>query len=63
VTVNNFIATGGDSFTTLLGGTNLLGGAQDIDALVAYLAAYRAPAAAYDPADPLLKKPRIARLP
>jgi len=28
VTVNNFIATGGDGFTTLLGGTNLPGGAQ-----------------------------------
>jgi len=63
VTVNNFMATGGDNFTTLLGGTNVLGGAQDIDALVAYLAEYRAPAAAYNPNDPLLKKPRIVRLP
>lgn len=63
VTVNNFIATGGDGFTTLLGGANALGGAQDIDALVAYLASYKAPAAPYDPASPLLKKPRIVRLP
>ena len=63
VTVNNFMATGGDSFTTLLGGTNVLGGAQDIDALVAYLAGYRAPAAAYNPSDSLLKKPRIVQLP
>jgi 5'-nucleotidase len=38
VTVNNFLATGGDGFTALLGGTNVLGGAQDLDALVAYLA-------------------------
>jgi 5'-nucleotidase len=63
VTVNNFIATGGDNFTVLLGGTGVLGGAQDIDALVAYLAGYKAPAAPYDPASPTLGKPRIARLP
>jgi 5'-nucleotidase len=63
VTVNNFIATGGDGFTTLLGGANALGGAQDIDALVAYLAAYKAPAAPYDPAFAGLAKPRITRLP
>jgi 5'-nucleotidase len=63
ITVNNFIATGGDGFTTLLGGTNVLGGAQDIDALVAYMSGYKAPAAAYDPASPVLAKPRITRLP
>jgi 5'-nucleotidase len=34
----------------LTNGTNLLGGAQDIDALIAYLAAYKAPNAPYDPA-------------
>lgn len=63
VTVNNFMATGGDGFGVLLGGANQLGGAQDIDALVAYLGGYKAPAAAYDPASPLLAKPRIVRLP
>jgi 5'-nucleotidase len=63
VTVNNFMATGGDNFTVLLGGTNVLGGAQDIDALVAYLAGYKAPAAPYDPASTALGKPRITRLP
>lgn len=63
VTVNNFIATGGDGFTVLLEGANVLGGAQDIDALVAYMSGYKAPAAAYDPASALLKKPRIVRLP
>ena len=62
VTVNNFLATGGDGFTTLLGGANVLGGAQDIDALVAYLASFKAPAAAYNPADASLGKPRITRL-
>lgn len=50
VTVNNFMATGGDGYSTFLKGTNLLGGAQDIDALVAFLANYKAPAAAYNPA-------------
>lgn len=62
VTVNNFMATGGDGFTTLLNGRDVLGGAQDIDALVAYLAAYRAPAAPYNPADPALLKPRVMRV-
>ncbi len=63
VTVNNFIATGGDAFTVLLAGANPLGGAQDIDALVAYLAGYKAPAAPYSGAAPVLAKPRIQRLP
>jgi 5'-nucleotidase len=61
VTVNNFMATGGDGFTVFVGGQAQLGGAQDIDALVAYLAAFKAPAAAYNPADAALKKPRITR--
>jgi len=63
VTVNNFLATGGDGFTVLTGGLDVLGGAQDIDALVAYLAGYRAPAAAYNPTDAALAIPRITRLP
>jgi 5'-nucleotidase len=36
VTMNNFLATGGDSFSVFNEGTDSLGGAQDIDALVAY---------------------------
>ncbi|MBT9458064.1 MAG: bifunctional metallophosphatase/5'-nucleotidase [Burkholderiaceae bacterium] len=63
VTVNNFMATGGDGFTTLIGGTSQLGGAQDIDALIAYLAGYKAPALPYDPTQAALKKPRITTLP
>ena len=64
VTVNNFMATGGDGFTVLLGGTNVLGGAQDIDALTAYLSAgYKAPKVAYDPSLPALAIPRITQLP
>jgi 5'-nucleotidase len=50
VTVNNFMADGGDGYATLLAGTNRLGGAQDIDALVAYLGQFKAPLAPYDPA-------------
>ncbi|MFN0160445.1 MAG: bifunctional metallophosphatase/5'-nucleotidase [Burkholderiales bacterium] len=49
VTVNNFMATGGDGYSTFLNGTNLLGGAQDIDALVAHMAQYKAPQAPYAP--------------
>jgi 5'-nucleotidase len=64
VTVNNFLATGGDGFSVLLGGLNPLGGAQDIDALVAYLAGgYKAPSAPYDQTQPGLGVPRITRLP
>ncbi len=63
VTVNNFMATGGDGFTTLIGGVNTRGGAQDIDALVAYLTNYKAPAAAYDPTLPAMGIPRVTLLP
>ena len=62
VTVNNFMATGGDGFTTFLNGRDLLGGAQDIDALTAYLAGFKAPRPAYDPTAASLLKPRIARV-
>jgi 5'-nucleotidase len=34
VTVNSFLAEGGDGFTLLISGTNRLGGALDIDALI-----------------------------
>ncbi|MEL4180580.1 bifunctional metallophosphatase/5'-nucleotidase [Roseateles sp. PN1] len=63
VTVNNFMATGGDGFTTFIGGANVLGGAQDIDALVAYLSGYKAPAAPYNPSSAVFSKPRISQLP
>ncbi len=39
VTVNNFLAAGGDGFTTLTAGTNLLTGEIDLDAFIAYLGA------------------------
>lgn len=49
VTVNNFMADGGDGYTTFLSGTNRLGGAQDIDALASFLGNFRAPAAPFTP--------------
>jgi 5'-nucleotidase len=39
VTMNSFLATGGDGFTVFNEGTDALGGAQDIDALAEYLTA------------------------
>jgi 5'-nucleotidase len=39
VTMNNFLASGGDGFTVFNEGTDALGGAQDIDAWVAYFQA------------------------
>jgi 5'-nucleotidase len=62
VTVNNFLADGGDAFTTLKAGTDRLGGAQDIDALERYLAQFLAPNPPYDPLAANLGKPRIVRL-
>ncbi len=64
VTVNNFMATGGDGYTTFLNGKSLLGGAQDIDALVAHLGQFKAPKPGYVPnAHPDdLGTPRINRI-
>lgn len=64
ITVNNFMATGGDGFTTFLNGKNLLGGAQDIDALAAYLANFNLQNGnnAYDPTSAALGKPRLTRI-
>lgn len=39
VTVNSFLADGGDGYTVLKEGKDLKGGGQDIDALMAYMAA------------------------
>jgi 5'-nucleotidase len=40
VTVNNFLAGGGDNFTSLLAGTDLFTGGVDLDAFVAYITAH-----------------------
>ena len=64
VTVDNYLASGGDDFSILPQGTNRIGGPQDIDALVAYLSAtYKSPKSPYDPNDPALNLPRVVRLP
>ncbi|MFA5982578.1 MAG: bifunctional metallophosphatase/5'-nucleotidase [Methylococcaceae bacterium] len=66
VTVNSFLATGGDSFSVFNLGTERLGGAQDIDASVAYLAQFKTPNpnnSGYDPTAANLHVPRIVKLP
>jgi 5'-nucleotidase len=64
VTVDNYLASGGDDLSILSQGTNRTGGPQDIDALVAYLSAtYQSPKSPYDPKDPALNLPRVVRLP
>ena len=64
VTINNFLSTGGDGFSVFKDGTNLLGGAQDIDALVAYLSSgFKFPNPPYDPNATNLNTPRITRVP
>jgi 5'-nucleotidase len=49
VTMNNFLASGGDGFTVFNQGTNALGGAQDIDALVGYFGSFLPGAVPYPP--------------
>lgn len=51
VTMNNFLADGGDGFTVFREGTNALGGAQDIDAFVAAFAAAEPAGIAVPPLD------------
>jgi 5'-nucleotidase len=40
ITVNSFLADGGDGFAVLKSGIDRVGGAIDVDALTAYLAAH-----------------------
>jgi 5'-nucleotidase len=49
VTMNNFLATGGDGFTVFNAGTNATGGGQDIDAFVAAFTAAGATGIAVPP--------------
>lgn len=48
ITMNNFMADGGDNYIEFKSGTNRLGGAVDIDALEAYFSAYGGPVAVPD---------------
>ena len=61
VTVNSFMASGGDELTVLREGTERLEGEQDIEALVRYLARFKDPGAPYDRTLPTLQIPRIVR--
>ena len=63
VTVSNFLATGGDGSGVLAQGTDRLGGAQDLDAFVRFMAAYKAPAMPFDPRAATQGEPRIVRVP
>ena len=53
VTVNNYLADGGDGFATFLRGRDRIGGPPDVDALADYLAAYRPPNRPYLPFSPM----------
>ena len=55
--MNNFLAAGGDGFTVFNEGTNALGGAQDIDALVAYFQAAEPAGIAVPPLNRIVPKP------
>ena len=57
VTMNNFLAFGGDGFTVFNEGTNALGGAQDIDAFAEYLTAAGAAGVAVPPLNRIVPKP------
>ncbi|MEV4600446.1 bifunctional metallophosphatase/5'-nucleotidase [Amycolatopsis sp. NPDC049253] len=55
VSVNNFLAAGGDGFTEFTKGTDLAGGPVDLDALIAYLGAH--PGVTPPPADRITMVP------
>jgi 5'-nucleotidase len=57
VTMNNFLATGGDGFTVFNEGTDALGGAQDIDAWVAYFATFGSAGIPVPALDRIIAKP------
>jgi 5'-nucleotidase len=72
VTVNNYLADGGDGFSTFLRGRDRIGGPPDVDALADYLAAYKPPNRPYQPfstmsppssssSSPATAEPRIRR--
>jgi len=56
VTVNNFLADGGDNYSVLVGGTERLGGEVDLDAFTAYLEAN-------SPVDQVAPAGRIVQIP
>lgn len=64
LTVNSYLAAGGDGFDTFLAAQDALGGGLDIDALAAYLGRFMPPGrAAYAPDAAQGRPARIQRLP
>ncbi len=64
ITVNSFLAAGGDGFAVLRRGRDVLGGAQDLDALIEHLRTRGgAEPPPLDPADPAMRRARVSRLP
>jgi 5'-nucleotidase len=57
ITMNNFLATGGDGFTVFNEGTSPLGGAVDLDAFVAYFGTFGAAGIPVPPLDRIVAKP------
>ena len=57
VTMNNFLAAGGDGFTVFNEGTDALGGAQDIDAWVAYFGTFGSAGIPVPPLNRIVAKP------
>jgi 5'-nucleotidase len=64
VTVNSFMADGGDGMSTFTHGTQRVAGMQDIDATIAFLSRYRTPHPPYDPSadEDAAGMPRLRRL-
>ena len=63
VTVNEFLAKGGDNFTILKDGLNPTEGVDNLDALAAYLEKFNFPIPPYNPGDANLNLPRLIQLP
>jgi 5'-nucleotidase len=57
VTVNSFLADGGDNFSVLIAGTDRLGGEIDLDALVTYFGDNTPPGVAPGPQDRITMVP------
>ena len=55
ITVNSFLADGGDNFSVLPLGTDRLGGEIDLDALVTYFGVHTPPGVAPGPQDRILR--------
>lgn len=63
VSMDNYLAAGKSNFSVFLQGKDVVGGPQDIDALVHYMkATYLSPRKPFDPEDPKLGIPRIGKM-